>query len=54
VHALPQAFAHAYRVGAAGKDNKFPCRISSISFKEVVIITYSGMRYRTAKIMRQA
>ena len=47
MQALPQAFAHAYKVGAAGKANKLPCRISSISFKDQPIT-------ESAKVTKEA
>jgi hypothetical protein len=52
VHADDQAFFQAYSVGSIGSAIRLPLRISSISLRDVVNMTYSGAKYIKAKKAR--
>jgi hypothetical protein len=54
VQAWFQAFSQAATVGACGSASRLPLRISSMSFSEVVTITYIGTRKNSAKPIKAA
>ena len=54
VQALPQALTQASKFSDQGSSKMLPCRICSIVFSEVISMTISGIRKKSAVTMMKA